>query len=50
MTKENKKLENYAFVDAQNLHMAKRFRTYLREHYDVKKPICSWGSSLMNKK
>ena len=47
MTKENKKSENYAFIDAQNLHMAisqlgwkidyKRFRTYLREHYDVKK-------------
>ncbi len=53
MTKENKKSENYAFIDAQNLHMAisqlgwkidyKRFRTYLREHYDVKKAYMFMG-------
>lgn len=49
----NKSLENYAFIDAQNLHMAieelgwkidyMRFRTYLREHYGVAKAYMFMG-------
>ncbi|MBP7670740.1 NYN domain-containing protein [Candidatus Gracilibacteria bacterium] len=53
MEKTEVELENYAFVDAQNLHMAidkmgwkidyKRFRVYLREHYKVKKVYMFMG-------
>jgi uncharacterized LabA/DUF88 family protein len=45
--------KNYAFIDAQNLHMAinelgwkidyKRFRVYLKEHYQVKKAYMFMG-------
>lgn len=48
-----KKLVNYAFIDAQNLHIAidqmgwkidyKRFRKYLKEHYGVKKAYMFMG-------
>lgn len=48
-----KKPVNYAFIDAQNLHMAidkmgwrldyKRFRVYLGEHYHVKKAYMFMG-------
>lgn len=47
------KSKNYAFIDAQNLHMAisslgwkidfKRFRIYLREHYRVGKAYMFMG-------
>ena len=50
MEKEEK---NYAFIDAQNLHMAiaelgwkidyKRFRIYLKEHYNVAKAYMFMG-------
>lgn len=46
-------LKNYAFIDAQNLHMAisemgwkldyKRFRIYLKEHYGVAKAYMFMG-------
>lgn len=49
----SKKLENYAFIDAQNLHMAigeqgwkldyRRFRKYLLEHYRVGKAYMFMG-------
>ncbi len=49
----SKKLTNYAFIDAQNLHMAiddmgwkidyKRFRVYLKEHYKVMKAYMFMG-------
>ena len=48
-----KLLENYAFIDAQNLHIAignlgwkldyNRFRIYLKEHYKVKKAYMFMG-------
>jgi len=48
-----KKGKNYAFIDAQNLHMAiaelgwkidyKRFRTYLKEHHDIKNAYMFMG-------
>lgn len=47
------KLKNYAFIDAQNLHMAIgemgwkidycRFRVYLKEHYKVEKAFMFMG-------
>jgi len=46
-------MNNYAFIDAQNLHMSisglgwkidyKRFRVYLREHYKVEKAYMFMG-------
>lgn len=46
-------LKNYAFIDAQNLHMAieklgwkvdyKRFHTYLKEHYKVQRVYMFMG-------
>ncbi|PIZ71750.1 hypothetical protein COY07_04325 [Candidatus Peregrinibacteria bacterium CG_4_10_14_0_2_um_filter_43_11] len=51
--KPKKGLLNYAFIDAQNLHMAigelgwkidyKRFRKYLKEHYNVTKAYMFMG-------
>ena len=53
MKKPTKEQKNYAFIDAQNLHMAiselgwkidyKRFRLYLKEHYGVKKAYMFMG-------
>ena len=53
MTEKKNELTNYAFIDAQNLHMAidetgwkidyKRFRVYLKEHYCVKKAYMFMG-------
>ena len=50
---KKKGLKNYAFIDAQNLHMAikqlgwgidyKRFRVYLKEHYGIKKAYMFMG-------
>jgi len=52
-SKSEKKIKNYAFIDAQNLHMAidemgwkidyKRFRIYLKEHYNVEKAYMFMG-------
>lgn len=52
-SKPERKVENYAFIDAQNLHMAigemgwkidyKRFRIYLKEHYNSKKAYMFMG-------
>lgn len=52
-SKTQKKIHNYAFIDAQNLHMAigalgwkidyNRFRTYLKEHYHVTKAYMFMG-------
>lgn len=52
----NKKLENYAFIDAQNLHMSVantgwkidyvRFRIYLKEHYGIEKAYMFMGFKL----
>lgn len=49
----NKEAQNYAFIDAQNLHIAinqlgwkidyMRFRKYLKEHYKVKKAYMFMG-------
>jgi len=49
----NKEFENYAFIDAQNLHMAidqlgwkidyVRLRIYLKEHYKIKKAYMFMG-------
>lgn len=52
-SKRKPELENYAFIDAQNLHMAigqlgwkidyVKFRVHLKEHYSVKKAYMFMG-------
>jgi len=53
VSNSTKKIDNYAFIDAQNLHMSieemgwkidyNRFRVYLKEHYNVAKAYMFMG-------